>query len=359
MHRKMAILLAVIQMLMFLPSCALRKPVAETIPVVTQNVVSLDEEDEAAYGAAPVIIIVKNETIAGRVLHIDAQVKLPNLSDIASIRLGADPEKQNALVFDWIQSKAPETQEVRHPYQTDWIIDKGDEIQEFLSIQNDNRVYYLNVENDINGNPVEENEHLAWVPHYITEHRPPGLAMAATDAAKEASTILSQYSCFSYFPWNIIALDADAGHSSGAYYIELQPFYEDFPIFDQYRADSDIQTQSGKIDAWMSADGLFSFQGILLLEEIERREIERALSLDGAVQKMVEDFPIYAIGRNVHVTGICAAYLLQGSTNDATCTLIPGWAFECVDSAEKSLYECYYTCFYDFETGKLHLLKYN
>ena len=170
--------------------------------------------------------------------------------------------------------------------------------------------------------------------------------------------ILSQYSCFAYAPWNVVALDAEKVQSSGAYCIVLQPFYNGIPVFDHYTPSRKERIQSCKMYAWMSSDSLFSFQGSLLLTEIEKKEIDRAMTLDEAIEKVTKDFPIYAIGSNVTVTGICAAYYLQGSTEDDSCILVPGWAFECVDSNDQSLYESYYTCFYDFETGSLHLLHY-
>ena len=359
MHRKVAVLLALIQIVILLPACTMHKPAAETIPVLHQNETTLNQQDKIIPEAAQHIHVVENVAIDGRVLRIDAQVTLPNWSALAHIRLGSDVEKLNDLVNDLILSLSPRTQAISNAYQTDWIVKDGGEVEKSLSIQADNiRVYYLDDANDINSSSIEKNENVAWIPHYITEQHPPKLDMTGEEAAKIACSILEQYSCFTYFPWNVVAFDAEAKFSSGAYGMELQAFYNGFPIFDQYSASKNEHIQSCKMDAWMSDDGLFSFQGALLLKEIEKTEIKQTLSLDSAIQKMIEDFPIYAIGSTVHVTGICAAYFLQGSSEDTTCTLIPGWAFECTDSAEKSLYERYYTCFYDLETGMLHLLEY-
>lgn len=268
-------------------------------------------------------------------------------------------EKLNQLVDDLILSKAPEAKSVKSAFQTEWVVEVCAEIHEALCVDVDNiRVNYLDVVNDVNSSSMEENDLSGFFPHYITQERPPMLNITAEEAAKEASTFFAQYSCFTYSPWNIVAYNAETEGGSGAYCVELQPIYNGVPVFDQYSAGRTEHVQSAKITAWISADGLFTFQGNLLLKEIGKTDIKRALSLDRAVEKMIEDFPIYAIGKSVYVTGICAAYYLQGSTEDETCTLIPGWAFECRDSAEKSTYERQYTCFYDFESGKLHLLQY-
>ena len=212
--------------------------------------------------------------------------------------------------------------------------------------------------NDINSDIMEEEEMSSFFPHYITQEHPPLLNISAEEAAEEASQILARYSCFTYSPWNVVAYNAEKEGGSGAYRMELQPLYNGVPVFDQYRTDRDEHLQSAKITTWMSAEGMFSFQGNLLLKEIGKTDIAQALSLECAVEKLIEDFSIYAIGKSVYVTGICAGFYLQGTSADNTCTLIPGWAFECRDSAEKSSHERQYTCFYDFESGKLHLLEY-
>lgn len=357
MRRIVIVLLAVVPVLAILSSCAMRKPGEEETPFSTLNAAVPDSE--TASEEAQSIRVTRNETVDGRVLQIDAEVTLPDWNTMAAIQLGPDAEKGSRLVEDWILSKYPETEPVRSAYQTDWMVKDGEELLEALMIDTNNvSVYYLNVTNDINSNCIEENVISVRIPHYITEQCPPMLDMTGEEAAKIACSILEQYACFTYFPWNVVAYNAEAEFSSGAYSMELQPFYNSFPIFDQYRPGKNERIQSCKMAVWISDDGLFSFQGELLLKEIEKTEMKQALSLDSAVQKLIEDFPIYAIGRTVQVTGICAAYYLKGSSEDDTCTLIPGWAFECTDSAEKSLYERYYTCFYEAETGTLHLLEY-
>lgn len=357
MRRIVIVLLVVVPVLAILSSCALRKPVEGEIPFLTLS--ATVPNSETASGETQSIRVTRNETIDGRILQIDAEVTLPDWNTMATIQLGPDAEKESRLVEDWILSKYPETKPVRSAYQTDWMVKDGEEILESLTVDTNNvTVNYLNVTNDINSDSIEKDDIMSWIPHYITELRPPMLEITADEAAKESSTILEQYSCFTYSPWNVTALDAETTQSSGAYSIKLQPLYDGFPIFGSYSPSQREIIQSCEINAWMSDKGLFCFYGTLPLKELDRSKIERVLSLDHAVEKIIEDFPIYAIGQNVRITRICAAYDLQGDPIDATCTLIPGWAFECVDSDEHSLYESYYTCFYALETGEFHLIKY-
>lgn len=360
MHRKAVLLLAAIQIIACLSACALRKPTEETVPWISSDTTLESGQNKADSKEAQIVSVVKSEKIDGRSLQIDAEVVLPDLHTMANIKLGANTEKWNQLAEDWILSKAPGTKSVSSAFQTVWEVEVEGAFHETLCIDADNiRVNYLNVANDINSDIMEEEEMSSFFPHYITRECPPLLNISAEEAAKEASEILAQYSCFTYSPWNIVAYNAEREGGSGAYCMELQPLYNDVPVFDQYSPSRNEHVQSAKITAWMSAEGLFTFQGNLLLKETGKTDIARALSLERAVEKLVEDFPIYAIGKSVYVTGVCAAYYLQGTTEDETCTLIPGWAFECRDSAETSSYERQYTCFYDFENGKLHLLKYN
>lgn len=359
MHRKVAILLVAIQMNVCLSACALHKPEDETMPYVFPDMSIASGQYDAVLEETQCVSVVKNEMIDGRNLQIDVEVTIPDIHAMAVIQMGADTEKSNQFVDDWILSKHPNTKSVSSAFQTEWEVKSGDDIYEALCINANNiTVNYLNVANDINSSSMEESDLSRFFPHYITRERPPMLNITAEEAAKEASVILSQYSCFTYSPWNVVAFNAETEGGSGTYCMELQPLYNGIPVFDQYRADRIEEVQSAKILAWMSAEGLFSFQGNLFLKETGKTDIERALSLEHAIEKMVEDFPIYAIGKKVSVTGICASYYLQGSAEDTTCTLIPGWAFECRDSAEKSSYERQYTCFYDFESGELHLLQY-
>jgi len=238
-----------------------------------------------------------------------------------------------------------------------WIAEEGEDFLESLNISTDNiHVGYLNVVNDINSDILDEP--LSWfTPHYITQLEPPMMDITAEEAAQEASAVFSQYSCFTYTPQNIVAFDAEAEGESGYYYIKLQPVYNGILVLDKYVAGSTEYSKSIAISAAMSAKGLFSFQGNLLYKEIERAEVEQRLSLKRAVEKMAEDFPIYAIGETVTVTNICAAYCFQASVADGTDTLVPGWAFACIDSAEDSSgIKQQYTCFYDFETGSLRMM---
>lgn len=360
MHRKAVLLLAAIQIIAFLSACALRKPVEETVPLISSDTALASGENEVYSEKTQIVSVNRNEEIDGRTFLIDTEVVLPDLHTMAIVKLGANTEKWTQLAEDWILSKAPETKSVSTPFQTVWQIEVDGALHETLCIDTDNiKVNYLNVANDIDSDIMEKEEISWFFPHYITRECPPLLNISAEEAAEKASAMLAQYSCFTYTPWNVVAYNAARAGSSGAYCMELQPLYNDILVFDQYSPGRNEYLQSAKITAWMSAEGLFAFQGNLLLKETGKTEIARALSLERAVEKMVEDFPIYAIGKSVYVTRICAAYYLQGTTEDETCTLVPGWAFECRDSAEKSSHERQYTCFYDFENGKLHLLKYN
>lgn len=357
MHRKTFLILVMIQIIACLSACSLHKPTRENIPSDT-TLESMQAKDNSE--KTQVCSVVRNEEINGRTLQIDVEVVFPDLHIMKNIKLGANTEKRDQLVEDWILSKVPETKSVSTPYQTMWDVEVDGSYYETLCIDADNiRVNYLNVANDIQSDIMEEDEMLWFSPHYITSLCPPLLNITAAEAAKEASQILAQYSCFTYTPWNIVAYNAETELESGAYCMELQPLFNDAPVFDQYQPGRDEHVQSAKIMTWMSADGIFSFQGNLLLKETGKTDISQVLSLECAVEKLIEDFPIYAIGKSVYVTEICAGYYLQGNAADDTCTLIPGWAFECRDSAEKSSHERQYTCFYDFESGKLHLLEYN
>ena len=192
MRRIVIVLLVVVPVLAILSSCALRKPVEGEIPFLTLSATVPDSE--TASGETQSIRVTRNETIDGRILQIDAKVTLPDWNTMATIQLGPDAEKESRLVEDWILSKYPETKPVRSAYQTDWMVKDGEEILESLTVDTNNvTVNYLNVTNDINSDSIEKDDIMSWIPHYITELRPPMLEITADEAAKESSTILEQY----------------------------------------------------------------------------------------------------------------------------------------------------------------------
>lgn len=176
-------------------------------------------------------------------------------------------------------------------------------------------VHYLDVERDLNGSRLDPWE-TAFTPHYITSQVPEGVTMTAEDAALDASSLLKQYSCFEFAPWNIQA-EYDDQKQEGYYRMTLQPYYQGLPVYGQ-RAMTRV---------FESSQGIFSCSGLLALKEESRIGIQNTPSMDQAVESFVNNIPALSTSDRVQCSAIRLGYLAQAG--DDEMVLIPAWVFEC------------------------------
>lgn len=323
----------------FMSGCTLRKPAEETMPSFgAEQAISKDPTEQ---GWTPVSVI---EQTGGKKLSIDVQVQTANWKNLATIQLIYDEDKLNTMAEYLIFPEFPNAKLREIHGRWGWWIDGEDHTLLYLDCDpfgsDSGEVDYLDVRRDLNSQIIlGEN---AYKPYYFTEHIPYKMDQSSTEAAEQAAAFLSQYSCFTYHPWNVTAGSLGVPQEIPGYYsIHLQPYYDDLPVYGNYM----------RMSAAVSCEGLFAFQGPALLKEQERQAIQHAMSLDMAVERFKKDFSIVLTGDCLIVDRIAIGYL--GISNQhGVHTLSPAWVFECQDVSENANDQDNYYCAYLIETGE-------
>ena len=176
-------------------------------------------------------------------------------------------------------------------------------------------VYYVDVQRDLNGSALD-GDRSCFTPHYLTTIVPDGMDITGEEAAQKMAELLSNYSCFQFTPWNVRA-EFDSRKQQGYYRIRFQPEYQGIPIYGSRTT----------TEAFYSEDGLFSCQGMVMLKESQRRQIQSPIPLKQAIESVVNHISELASYENVQCSEIRLGYLAQ--TQDDEVVLSPAWVFEC------------------------------
>jgi len=299
-------------------------------------------------------IAVKEEVHTGEnTLVIDTTVEVPGLSSLEEITLSFDDNMLDTMVEELVHSQYPGLEE--HPMDGDrkWSVATEERLLFSLGITDEGwetgRTYYLDVLRDLNGQHVEEDELNSFTPYYMTKHIPDQLEMPPEEAAKAMGESLAQYSCFSYKPWNVAAVNCwNQPDTSGYYQMRMQPQFEEVPVYGHGAL---------QVSACMSAEGIFTFQGIMVLKEQSRKAAEVSMTLEEAVEQFKADFAEDPKGNQVTVDHIKAGYLAEAHYS-GNWTLTPVWIFE-YNAVRPRPYNqedvtYYYTCAYRMKNGSLY-----
>ncbi len=304
---------------------------------------------ETAY-VPETVKISSGASLEGKTLIIDTEVTVPDLGKLEKITLNFDEEAYQAAGKELALAYYPNLKE---EHSEDGSRGWREITEEGLGVIFDcwddgfeaGRCYYEYLDNDLNGQAMPGDEGRSFDGYYFTENIPNKLGMTALEAAEKISEELHKYSCFTYEPWSVTACNIrEDPDSSGYYSARMKPIFEGRPVYGPGALYASTH---------MSAEGLFAFQGIILLKETGRTEISCAIDLDTAVERFREEFVEVAIRDAVVVDRIAAGYIAS-SEYDGTWTLHPAWVFEYRDgdgTTERS-----YVCAYKMETGTLFIL---
>ena len=299
-------------------------------------------------------IAVREEVLSeGKTLVIDATVEVPDLSGLEEITLSFDDNMLDTMVEELVHSQYPELKEGTMDGYRDWSVATEERLLFGFSVEDEGwesgRTYYLDVLRDLNGQHVEEDDLNSFTPYYMTEHIPDQLEMIPEEAAETMAEYLGQYSCFTYKPWNVAAVNCrNQPDTSGYYQMCMQPQFEGMPVYGHGAL---------QVRACMSAEGVFTFQGIMVLKERSRKAAEVSMTLEEAVEQFKADFAEDPKGNQVTVDHIKVGYLAQAHYS-GNWTLSPVWIFEYnavrprPDNQEDAMY--HYTCAYRMKNGSLH-----
>ena len=203
-------------------------------------------------------------------------------------------------------------------------------------------LYFVDVQRDLNGSDLDDPK-TTFQPHYLTSIVPDGMAMTGEEAAEAVAELLSDYSCFRFTPWNVRS-GYDRQKQQGYYCVCLQPEYQGIPVFGR-----------GAIPhGFYSNQGLFACQGRVMLRESQRMAIQSPVSLEQAVESVVNSIPEIASRDSVRCSAIHLGYLEEARENEVA--LIPAWIFEC-SQRDPEGEEDYFEIAVPLETGKLCFLR--
>ena len=278
----------------------------------------------------------------GCTLILNGSVELPSPEELYHVELALDEEAVNRFLQDYVYSAYPDAEkETREDGSIYWWKEEDDRHLLSFSQEITGRGYYLDLTRDLNGKDLDEKHILER--YYITDKVPGDLSITAEEAAKAAGEEIARYSCFSFAPWNVTASVTEDG--KGDYYANLQPYLDGLPVIGHF--------PFRDISAGISAEGLFTFQGIFLLKEVNRETIVPSCTLEEAVEKLKSDFLTYLYNNNEKTTEIVnvdVQYFAEYDI-DNVCHLSPAWVFTCRKESNGS---ARYSDFaYLMETGAL------
>lgn len=335
--RIVSLLLSAVLAVSCLTGCAKKEITEETKPVpAKKEIVSVTEEAQAD----------------GKTLVIDTTVEVPDLSSLEEVTLCFDEDLLDTMVEELVHSQYPGLKEGTVDGYRDWSVATEEQLLFSLSLTDDGfeagRIYYLDVLRDLNGQDMGEDEHHNSTPYYMTEHIPDKLNMPAAEAAETLGTFLGQYSCFDYKPWNVVAVNCrNVPGSSGYYQAKMQPQYDGLPV---------LIDGVPYVSTCLSAEGVFTFQGVMVLKEQSRKPADATMPLEEAVEQFKADSAEDPQGDQVTVDRITAGYLAQ-SHYSGTWTLSPVWVFEYSavgPTADNRVATTYYTYAYRMDSRDLY-----
>lgn len=274
---------------------------------------------------------IKDETSAdGKKLIIDAPVELGNIMKVSEINLAFSEEKLSKIVDELIYSKYPDAvKNSEDTYTTYWCSSADPSTNVSVVADISGRVSYMDKNRDLSCG-LSETEHLL-EDGFITELTPSNMNLSTQEAVQEAANFLSKYSCFTFSPWNVMAANNSDPDKSGYYYISMEAAFDGIPICHR--------TNPGElgIDAYalLSNEGIFQFEGGLLLEPTEVKPVEHLVPLDDIISNVKESFSLLFTGDLVKIDRISLKYAPE-QLEEGGVRLRPAWCFSCVDSRNET-----------------------
>ena len=299
----------------------------------------------ALWEAGTVTELSQTITAEGCTLILNGSVELPSPEELYHVELSLDEDALDRFLQDYVYSVYPDAEKGAWEDGSIycWKEEDGRHLLSF-SQEITGRGYYLDSTRDLDGKYLDEK--YIFERGYITDKVPGDLTISAEEAAQAAGEEIARYSCFSFAPWNVTASVTEDG--KGDYYANLQPYLDGMPVIGHL--------PFRDISAGISAEGLFTFQGIFLLKEISREPIVPNCTLEEAAEKLKTDFLTYMYGdeKTTEVVRIEVQYFAEYDI-DNVCHLSPAWVFIC--QTESNGFTRYSDFAYLMETGTLEYSK--
>ena len=284
------------------------------------------------------------QQIRGTNLTIHAAVPTVNAEELSTVWMQTDTALWQKMGRELVMERFPQIEGDLSSGKTD--ISVSDEATGNLLLGFDCSVdgragylYYVDVQRDLNGSDLDGDGNW-FTPHYLTATVPDGMNMTAEEAAQKAAELLENYSCFQFTPWNVRA-EYDRQKQQGCYRVTLRPEYQGIPVYGR----------GATTEAFYSNDGLFCCQGLMMLRESQRMAVQAPLSLEQAIESVVNNIPELASDDTVRCSAIRLGYLATAEAEGVA--LSPAWIFECSQTKSGEDYADYFEIAVLAENGKM------
>lgn len=285
-------------------------------------------------------------------VSINADVLVPEADGIYKVVFVFDEENMNRIVNEWLLPAYPGAKTYTdESVDYGWGTSKEDgSVLMGFSADRDGRIGFVDASKDINGS--EEEYHPLGI-RYITNEIPLGMNIDAQEAEKTAISFVEKYAPFKYSALKISDVN-DKQRNKGYYEIYLQPEYRKIPVCVALSCDG--YNPSLFFEVCISAEGIFSFQGISNLKEIDCKPVESIMPFDSIMDYFSNDIAVLATGTDVRVNNIYLAYISEGDNSASQeIKLTPAWCFEYTDTRIEDGVETTtrFTLAYSVENGRI------
>ena len=283
-------------------------------------------------------------------LMLDADVVLPETVPSSEIILHPDLESTANLASDFGLTQGL----TDDGYESCYVVkDKAGNRMRTLTSNKYGAIRYLDIANNSNASMSKDLLHQL-DPYYVTEYIPVNMNLTGTEVAADLAKQFEEYSCFTFIPWNVCAYEASEGQPDRGYYsVKLMPVYDGIPV----SIHSTVQELRLWVNAKVSNNGVFAFQGTFSFIYENSSEKSQLVSVDSVIQNLSNNFDVLISGEELSIERISLQYYAQQDKN-GVLVLHPVWVFEGIEymSKEATGYESIenqFTVIYWADTGAL------
>lgn len=230
-----------------------------------------------------------------------------------------DEEALMQIAKDLILSQYAENA-ISREGEYEWFVMDGDSLIASFYCDSDWMLSYLDCINDCNGTH-EESEYMATY-GYITDVIPNGLDFTANEAGQFLCDFLTQYTdTFSFQTYRVMAENQEDTTAAGYYSTFAQALYEGVPL----ALDSNANENHVWAYANIGPNGMFSLDGMFLLKETSRQEVE-IIDQNTAQSHLLENYAAITGASEVEIDSIELQYFVD-TMEDGSYSMYPVWAF--------------------------------
>lgn len=312
--------------LFLLTSCGLSKdPVGQT----PKDLISVSDLPE-----------VVSDRITESVKADDKELKINVLYDgkdvtaLNETRLEFDEDKKNEFINSVMYQEDGTVEEsTAESGEHCWNLIRNNQLAASCSLDDRGWLQYDDIYHDINCPYMDDDGGHIFEYGYITSNIPAHMTKSAKEIAGEYAKYLSEYSCFSFEAWNVLA-GYEPELDQGDYDILFQAVYDNLPV----TINIGTNTRKFSVDMIYSNGRVIKLFGPWLFKAENQKKVNAITNPFQIIDEIKKDFTIYAQGENsvVEIDQMRLEYFPKESDKDSYL-LVPVWNFHCTDTRHESV----------------------